>query len=693
MTNSNKSENRLKNEKSLYLRQHKDNPIHWFAYGTEALEAAMAQNKPIFMSIGYSSCHWCHVMAHDSFNDETVAKFLNDNFISIKVDREEHPDLDNYYQRAAQLFSNNGGWPLSAFLLPDMRPFFIGTYFPAKSVNGGPGFHDLLKELRRAYDEEKEQVETNAVQVTEAIKAGNPNKDKVQFSGHFPAPNGILDAIKEFRDMNWGGYGTAPKFPHFSYFEWAIEQMLEGMVSREQGEFVIASMEKMLMGGINDHARGGIHRYSTDEKWLVPHFEKMLYDQAGFLKMLVKLSLVHPSPLVLDSIINTLDYLEDEMLADDGEESSIKYFFSAQDADSEGVEGLYFTFSYAEFEDLLNKHDDENETLAKNFERIQKWFQITDSGNFDHNLNVISLNPEFKDEFYQPENWDIVRAVRKAIVSERRGRIPPATDNKGVASWNFMMVSALVDVVQYSQIDIIKRMGSNLLNKVIEGIFKTFLIQEESGLTMRHSTTVRHSHPYLEDFVFFAESQLRLYEISANAIFKQNFQDAMKFISKEFLDETKMLTRAKLAEEAELYPNQEYNFFDSSFKSPVSTFILLSRRAAVLFSNNDYLENIQKLMDEVTHTILKINPVSSGEALRALTYPAEVYRVMKVPRDWTQDEIFVKMIPYFLTRFVIDYHDEGSQWQICTMKACELKGLGPLEFKKTLTPEDAGAKE
>ena len=348
MTESKLNFNRLKEEKSLYLRQHQTNPIHWWPYGQEALEVARSENKPIFLSIGYSSCHWCHVMAHESFMNESTAKILNENYVCIKVDREEFPDLDNYYQKAAQLFSNNGGWPLSAFLLPDMRPFFVGTYFPAKSKEGEPNFSDLLKELRRAFDHEKEQVEKNASQVTEAIKNGNLNNDKVKFEGHFPPPNGILEAIKEFRDLEWGGYGAAPKFPHFAFFEWAIEQMLEGMVSREQGEFIIDSMEKMLMGGINDHARGGIHRYSTDEKWLVPHFEKMLYDQAGYLKLLAKLSLVNPTPIVFDSIINTLDYLENEMLADDGEETSDKYFFASQDADSEGVEGLYFTFSYAE---------------------------------------------------------------------------------------------------------------------------------------------------------------------------------------------------------------------------------------------------------------------------------------------------------------------------------------------------------
>ena len=348
---------------------------------------------------------------------------------------------------------------------------------------------------------------------------------------------------------------------------------------------------------------------------------------------------------------------------------------------------------------MLNKADDENETLAKNMDKIIKWFRISDIGNFEHNLNVISLDPTYKAEYYLPENWDIVRAVRKAVVQERKDRIPPTTDNKGIASWNFMMISALVDVIQYSQVEIIKKMSSNLLNKVIEGIFKTFLSQDANGIKMRHTTTMPYSHPYLEDFVMFAESQLRMYEISGNSIFKQNFQDSMIFIQKEFLDGNKMRTRALLAEDFELYPNQEYSVFDSSFKSPVGTFISLSRRAAVLFSDRKFQDIISDLQENATHTVLKINPVSSGEALRGLTYPNEVYRVMKIPRDWIQEVKFIRMIPFFLSRFVIDYHDDGVEWQICTMNSCELKGFGIDEFIMTLTPpnevelpNDEGAK-
>lgn len=675
--------NRLKNEKSLYLRQHQDNPIHWWSYGPEALQKARDLNRPIFLSIGYSSCHWCHVMSHESFSDHEVAEFINENFICIKVDREEYPDLDNYYQKAAQLFSNQGGWPLSAFLLPDMRPYFVGTYYPLKTLkNGSPTFLEIIKELKRAFNNEYAQVEANAIQVTTALSKNVPLADTVQFEGHFPAPNGIMEAIKEFRDLEWGGYTKAPKFPQFSFYEWTLEQMLEGMISKEHGEFIVSTLEKMLMGGINDHARGGIHRYSTDEKWLVPHFEKMLYDQAGFLRVLVKLSLVYPSPLVYDTLINTLDYLDNEMLSDNN------YFFSAQDADSEGVEGLYFTFTEQEFEDLINKHDSEDEALAKNLEKIKRWFQITHTGNFDHSLNIISLNPSLKDEFYQQDNWNLVRKVRKAIISERKERMPPATDSKGIASWNFMMISALCDVIQYSQLDITRRMATNLLNKTTEHIFNKFIINNEKGMKLRHSTTVDTSLPLLEDFVMFAEAQLRLLEITGNLLFKQNFRETLDFITSEFLDGDRMLTRAKFANEFETYPNQEYSIFDASFKSPVSTYISLMRRSAVLFADNKYFEDIAPLIEKTTHTILKINPLGAGEAMRALTYPDLAYRLMTVPQSWATDDRFIKFIPYFFSRFIINYHTDKEEWQICSSKACELKGVGIEEFISILTPKE-----
>ncbi|MDD0852381.1 DUF255 domain-containing protein [Halobacteriovorax sp. GB3] len=683
-----RSFNRLADEKSSYLLQHKDNPIHWWPYGPEAIQRAKDENKPIFLSIGYSSCHWCHVMAHESFSNNEVAEYMNENFINIKVDREEFPDLDHYYQTAAQLFTQQGGWPLSAFLLPDMRPFFVGTYYPLTSKDNETTFLGLANELKRAFNEDHDKVLENAEKVTTTIEEGLTPKDKVEFQGHFPAPMAILEAVKDFKDEENGGFGSAPKFPQFSFYEWALEQMLEGMITKEHGDHIIKSLERMLLGGICDHPRGGIHRYSIDETWTVPHFEKMLYDQAGFLKVLSKLSLIYGSPLVYDAIFKTLEYLKTEML---GEE---KFFFSAQDADSEGVEGLYFTYTLEEFEDALNNFDDESELLSKNRDNILKWFNVTEKGNFDRGLNVITLNKDLLQEIYTQEGWDTVRKVRDAILKDRKGRIPPATDNKGIASWNFMLLSALVDVIQYCKIDALKNQATELFNTLIEGLYNNFLIAKDGqGMKIRHSTTKDVGMLYFEDYVFFAEAMLRVYEVTGNPVFKENFKDTINFLLKEFKDESNFKTRSLSMNEHHLYPNQNVTNFDTGFKSPASTFVILLRRAAILFKDRDFTDQVEAHMEAMTHEVLK-NPLGSGEALRALTYPKEAYRTIKVPKNWLQNDKFVNFLPYFLSRFVLDYYEgEEDRFELCNHEACELTGIGVDEFINTLVPKNDQGQE
>ncbi len=678
--------NKLKDENSKYLKQHENNPVHWYPWGPEAIQKSKDENKPIFLSIGYSSCHWCHIMAEESFSDDQTASFLNENFINIKVDKEEYPDIDNYYQQACQIYTQSGGWPLSAFLMPDLKPFFVGTYFPKHSNGQGASFMDILGELTRAYQEENSSVLENANKAAKSIEEGFIPKDKVEFTGHFPPPMSILEVLKSHRDDENGGYGDAPKFPQFAFNEWAIEQMLEGMVEKEDGNHIIKTIENMLMGGIYDHARGGIHRYSVDHKWQVPHFEKMLYDQAGLLRMLSKASLIYPSALIFDAIYNTLEYLHLEMIDEK------KYFFSGQDADSEGVEGLYFTFSLEEFEDAVASIEDEK--ISEKIEDIKKWFNITKEGNFENNLNIITLNQEAAKEYFNGENWEIIRTVRKALLTQRKMRIPPGTDNKGIASWNFMMISALADVMQYCQIPAIKSAASQLFNQAVEGCYKTFIENNERGMSLSHTTTIVNPLNYLEDYVFFAEAQLRIYELSGNEIFKNNVKDTLQFVIDQFLDGDKLLTRSKNTQEHELYPNQSYNPFDQSFKSPVSTLIATIRRASVLFKDVDLLDSIKELRERVTHDILK-NPVGSGEALRSLTYPDEAYKTIKCPRSWLDKEEFAGFINYFLPRFVLDYHDEGNEsWEICNMSACEINGEGIENFINTLRPaKQEGANE
>lgn len=696
--------NHLADQKSLYLQQHKSNPVNWYPYGPVAIQKAKDENKPIFLSIGYSSCHWCHVMAHESFTDPEIANFLNKNFVSIKVDREEFPDIDQYYQQACQLFIKTGGWPLSAFLLPDMRPFFVGTYYPKEKRGDEATFLELISELNRAFIEDKEQVETNAKNVTDAIKKGYGPGDPVDFQGHFPQPMAIMDAVKEYADETNKGYGEAPKFPQFPFYEWAVEQMLEGMIDKTFGQHIVDSIERMLMGGMNDHARGGIHRYSTDDQFMVPHFEKMLYDQAGLLRLLAKFGLVYPSPLIFDTLMNTLEYLEAEMMHESG------YFFSAQDADSEGHEGLFFTFTEEEFEGVVNKASDDSDDLTTDLETLKKWFQITKDGNFTKGLNVISLNPEYKKDYYDQDNWAKVRRIRRQILAERKDRIPPATDNKGICSWNSMMLSALVDVIQYCQIDAIKSKASQVFNKALEGHYHNFLVSKNNQeMILKHTTTYEGGLPYLEDFISFSEAMLRVFEITGNPTFKQNFSDTMSFIFKEFFDpESKqLLTRPKELNDHELYPNQPLGPYDSSFKSLPMTLIQLIMRGRVLLGDAEFGIELNDYIDDAKHSILK-NPISGGEGLRSLTYPETAYRVIKVPQKWLQNQDFVGFMGYFLPRFVLDCTADQAQveveqakgsgtnnlegeWQICNIGQCELQGQGLQSFIETLTPKNPQA--
>jgi uncharacterized protein YyaL (SSP411 family) len=453
--------------------------------------------------------------------------------------------------------------------------------------------------------------------------------------------------------------------------------MLEGMIPEENGKHIIHSIEQMLMGGLFDHARGGIHRYSVDKKWKVPHFEKMLYDQAGLLKLLAKTSLIYPSPLVFDSIIQTLDYLKAEMLSENG------YFFSGQDADSEGVEGLYFTFTKDEFIDALISHD---EDLSDQMSTILQWFDISEKGNFEKNLNVISLNPKFKEDFYSPEGWTVVRTVRQALAEARKMRVPPATDNKGVASWNFQMVTALVDVIQYCKVDTIALQARELLNEVITPIHQTF-IKTVDGKSKMISTTSREEHvPLFEDYVMFCEAQFRFYEISGNKGFRDTGVQTIEFILKEFVEDNKFYTRALGFSDSHLYKNIHAPIFDQGYKSALAVFIGLLRKWRALDSTDntgqERLDRVEAISEILTHLSLQ-NPLMFGETLRALAYPDEAYRDIKVPLEWLKKNIFSRYYPHFSVRFALNFVDESNEnWSISTYKEVEISGTSLKEFEE-----------
>jgi uncharacterized protein YyaL (SSP411 family) len=679
------SYNRLKNENSVYLKQHAHQEIHWWSWSKEALAEAKTRNKPLFISIGYATCHWCHVLSRESLDNTQVAEFLNQNFVAIKVDREEFPEVDHYYQAACQQFGGAGGWPLNVFATPEGKPYFIGTYFPAEARQGRPSFLQVVQEMNRAFGQDLDKVVEQAGQLHESVTKAVTFKDKINYPGHFPHPQAILAAIKEYQDKENFGYGEAPKFPHFSFYEWMTEQALDGVIGEDDLKFLIQTVEAMSFGGMHDHVRGGFHRYSTDARWMVPHFEKMLYDQAGLLKLLSKFSLITPSPLVYDCLMSTLDYLEKEMVSDSN------HFFSAQDAESEHIEGLYFTFTEVEFDDAIISLGEEE--LVDRKEEIKQWFGITDKGNFHSALNVVHLEASKKNDFFKPENWAIVRKVRKALLTARSQRMPPITDNKGLSGHNYFLLTSLLDVVQYCRINPIRQRAMVLFRKVLEGSYQTFLGQSDNNALnhLIHSTTNRGAGTF-EDFVFFAECMLRTYEMTGEEVFKNNFSESLKFIQKTFYRDgdyrlNQPAQPSPLSTDAQHWSaDQRVPWFDSGLRSSAATLLGLFRRGAVLLDDPEWLDRFNLSKEDMAQFTLR-NPYGCGEALRCLSYPNEAYRKLKIPKRWLGEEKFLNLTPYFMPRFVFSFTDNmEDEWEICRMGACELKGKGIEEFIKVLNP-------
>ena len=436
-SSENAGKNRLDAETSPYLLQHKDNPVHWYAWGEEALAAAKEQDKPILLSIGYSACHWCHVMAHESFEDQATASLMNEHFINIKVDREERPDIDKTYQLAHQLLTqNSGGWPLTMFLHPQSHlPFFGGTYFPKTASYQLPGFTDLLRRVTEAYttklDELSEQGQ-KITQVLEALQDVKPSTD-AESADYSAITQTAREQLEAQYDSGSGGFGGAPKFPNPTFVEFLFEQWsYSNKGDREALDMVMTTLTKMARGGIYDQLGGGFCRYSTDKTWMIPHFEKMLYDNGALLALYADALRVGPDQLFEDAITDSVNWLTTTMRHEGGA------FFAAQDADSEGEEGKYYVWQKQRVKKLLN----EDEYLL-----VETLFGLDKPANFESRWNL-----HRRESFRSVSERIILTAddprqvwltAKAKLLQERASRTPPDVDTKILAGWNALAIDGL----------------------------------------------------------------------------------------------------------------------------------------------------------------------------------------------------------------------------------------------------------
>ena len=609
--------NRLINETSPYLLQHANNPVDWYPWGEEALSRARNEDKPILLSIGYSACHWCHVMERESFENDAIADLMNQHFINIKVDREERPDLDAVYMEAVQMLTGSGGWPMTVFLTPDCKPFYGGTYFPPVDRQNMPGFPRLLETVSNAYRNSHSEIQRVTGQLTEQMGR----------SANMPRGAGALDesilhnaynSLATNFDYQNGGVGSAPKFPQAMTLEVLLRYYAHGHNDRAL-TMLDLTLEKMARGGIYDQVGGGFHRYSTDSFWLVPHFEKMLYDNALLARLYLQAWLATGRSLYRRITEETLDYVLREMTGEHGG------FFSATDADSEGEEGKFFVWSPQEIETVLGS---EEATLFNAF------FGVSQRGNFE-GQNILNISVKAS-EFAERQGVtldhlvDVIRRGKETLRMTREEREHPLLDDKALASWNGLMLRAFAEAgAALERQDYLEAATRNA----------TFLLGDmrPEGRLLRSYREGQAKLPgFLEDYSFVADGLLSLYE----ATFERRWLDAATELAEEmisqFWDESAdcFYDTGRDHEELVVRPRDVFDNAQPCGGSVASDVLL---RLSVVTGNEDFaskaitpLRSVAELMDRA--------PAGTGRWIAALDFylstPKEV-AIIGAPGDPT----------------------------------------------------------
>ena len=499
--------NRLINETSPYLLQHAHNPVDWYPWGSEALERARADDKPILLSVGYSACHWCHVMERESFENADIAAMMNERFVSVKVDREERPDIDSIYMTAVQAMTGHGGWPMTVFLTPEGKPFYGGTYFPPEDRGGMPSFPRVLTAISDAYDNSRGDV----LQTTEQLLDRMRQMSAVAQPALEPLTLDVMrqaarKVASEFDDRN-GGVGMQPKFPQPMTYEFLLRHHQRAGDADALG-MVELTLQRMALGGIYDQIGGGFHRYSTDAFWLVPHFEKMLYDNALLVRLYLHAYQITGNPLYRRIVEETLDYVLREMTSPEGG------FYSAQDADSEGVEGKFFIWLPQEITAALGDEDGEI---------INRYYGVTRHGNFE-GRNILHVTMDAanlaRDEGLSPPEFrKLLDRAKSRLLAVRGERIAPALDDKILTSWNGLMLAAFAEAAAVLDRPDYAAVAARNAEFLMANLF------DDGRLLRTYKDGRAKLNGYLEDFAFLIDGLLALHEVSFN---RKHLDDAIE---------------------------------------------------------------------------------------------------------------------------------------------------------------------
>ncbi|MHB9040132.1 MAG: thioredoxin domain-containing protein [Melioribacteraceae bacterium] len=644
---NNPKPNRLINEKSPYLLQHAYNPVDWYPWNSEAFEKAEREDKPVFLSIGYSTCHWCHVMEHESFEDEETALLMNQTFVSIKVDREERPDIDNIYMMVCQMMNGNGGWPLSIIMTPDKKPFFSGTYFPKESKYGRIGLKDLIMKIDDAWKTKRKDIKESAEEITNYLKESYLASDSEQLSSAI-FNDAFLNFEKRF-DSTHGGFGTAPKFPspHNLMF---LLRYWEKTGTQQALEIVTKTLIEMRHGGIFDQVGFGFHRYSTDAKWLVPHFEKMLYDQALLLMAYTEAYQTTGNGNFKKTADEIVTYILRDMTSADGG------FYSAEDADSEGVEGKFYLWTQQELIELLGNEDAEYASTV---------FNTNEDGNFKEEsthqntgVNILHLAVSTGTNFIDEER---IENIRVKLFEYRKERIHPHKDDKILSDWNGLMIAALAKA---------GRVFSNskyiaAAERAIDFILKE-LTTAEGKLLHRYRNGEANLTANLDDYSFVIWALLELYESTFKAAYIERAIHLTELSITHFWDKTtggffftpdygeKLIVRTK-------------EYYDGAIPSANSVFAHNLLRLARITTESKYESYADKIFSSASLMLSK-NPQAFTQLLCSFDFACGPSYEVVIAGNFHEEKtknIFRKLsLPFIPNKVVVLVDNEDANHRL-----------------------------
>ena len=558
--------NLLKKEKSPYLKQHENNPVDWYAWNKETLLKAKTEKKPIFLSVGYASCHWCHVMAHESFEDQDTAKLMNDKFINIKVDREERPDLDYVFQRSLSILTGTqGGWPLSMFLDENGVPFTGGTYFPPKEMQGRPDFKKVLNNVSSVYKENREKIISQAPQMQDIFSKIN------QRSAVLSQPlEPFVEKIITYLDEEYGSFKGAPKFPQFYMFDAIFYFYL-----KSNNQKYLTPVETLLTNisskGVYDQLEGGIARYAVDEKWIIPHFEKMLYDNIQYINLLTKFYQKTKKEYFKNKLIQTINFINKEF------KNQEKLYGSAYDADSEGIEGKYYVWSYEELKHLLK--DD--------FTLFEKKYEISNTGNFEGKNILVETKNKLSEE-----EQNKIKKIEEALIQERNKRVKPFFDDKSQTDLNAFILDTLISASIVLEDD-------NLKNKALETIK---ILNEKLSNKIYHCYDSSEIDVFLEDYVYYAMLLITLYEVDGDEKALEKSTTIMKEIWDLFYNKDTQLLQKNIIQKNDLFVSP-VDLNDSNIPNGNSIYLNLCNKLYTITNDKFWMEKVN-ILKKSFHQVL-----------------------------------------------------------------------------------------